>query len=189
MKGVFGCYRNTIKLRSGVYFDLANPPDDFTFADIAGALSKICRFGGQIDKFYSVAEHCWHCCRQAEKDGLPIETQRSILLHDAAEAFIGDVVKPLKVMLPAYKEIELRIEAAIAKKFGVDFTRDEAAIGKIDREMLIAERHSMFSRDSVLWTGENEVRRISPDFRCWDHISAEANFVSLAINTGINVNA
>src|SRR5581483_7354063 len=111
----FGCINNTIRLRSGRYLDLADPrPDQFAFADIAGGLSKICRFGGQINHFYSVAEHCWHCCKLAGADGQCLETQVAVLMHDAAEAFCGDVVKPLKIMLPEYAEIERRVEAAIA---------------------------------------------------------------------------
>lgn len=48
MKNTFGCVANSIRLRSGRYLDLADPkPDQFTLDDIAGALSKICRFGGQ----------------------------------------------------------------------------------------------------------------------------------------------
>lgn len=187
MKGVFGCYRNTIRLRSGVYFDLADPkPEHFRFTDIAGALSKICRFGGQIEWFYSVAEHLYHCAEQAAEDKLPIEVQRAILLHDAAEAFVGDVVKPLKVMLPQYKEIESRIESVIAEKFGVDFSHP--AVDQIDREMLIAERNALFTKDDVEWTGEREVRHINRRFYKWSPGAAEHGFLAAALAVGINVN-
>ncbi len=84
----FGCVNNTIKLRSGRYFDFADPqPDSFTFADIAGALSKICRFGGQSPYFYSVAEHLWHCGNQAEQDNLHDHAIQAAIMHDATEAF------------------------------------------------------------------------------------------------------
>lgn len=186
----FGCVNNTIKLNSGKYFDLANPsPEDFTFGDIAGALSKICRFGGQCKNFYSVAEHSWHCQQQADRDGLPLETQQAVLLHDAAEAFVGDVVKPLKIMLMGYHTIEYRVEKAIGEKFNIDFEREKEAVKKIDREMLIAERRRMFGGDSVKWTGEDEVRALSIDFRQWIPGTAEAYFVSAANAIGINVNA
>lgn len=97
----FGCINNTIRLRSVRYFDIANPqPDQFTLKDIAGALSKICRFGGHCPRFYSVAEHLVHCAEQAEKDRLPKHTRIAVFAHDFTEAFCGDVVKPLKVLLP-----------------------------------------------------------------------------------------
>jgi len=186
MKPVFGCYKSTIRVRSGSYFDLTDPkPDQFTFADIAGALSKICRFGGQIEWFYSVAEHLWHCCQQAIRDGLPLKTQQACLLHDAAEAFVGDMVKPLKMLLPQYSEVESRVEAVIAEKFRVIF--QNADIGKIDREMLIAERRAFFSSDHVIWTGENEVRPLSIEFRRWNPTDAEHAFVRMAASIGIDI--
>ena len=117
----FGCVKNTIRVRSGRYFDLLDPqPDQFTLADIAGALSKMCRFGGQIGRFYSVAEHSVLCAQQAAADGASIEVQAACLMHDAAEAFIGDVVKPLKVMLPQYHEVERRVELCIVRKYRLE---------------------------------------------------------------------
>lgn len=188
-KKYFDCVNNTIRLRSGRYFDLADPqPDQFEFSDIAGALSKICRFGGQIEHYYSVAEHCWHCAEQARKDGLPLETQVALLMHDAAEAFCGDMVKPLKIMMPGYAEVEARIESAIAERFQIDFRREEFLVRKIDHEILIAERRYLFSRDDVEWIGEREVRKIDVDFWCWSPGTAEAQFTSLARFIGIKAN-
>lgn len=169
-KQAFGCVKNTIRLRSGAYFDLADPqPDQFTIEDIAGALSKICRFGGQCDKFYSVAEHSYHCSMFCE--AMPL----ACLLHDAAEAFVGDMVKPLKIMMPAYSEVERRVEAVIAAKYGVNFYHP--AVEKVDHAMLIAERRALFSKDSVTWAGENTVTVIYPSFSCWLHHDAEVMFI------------
>lgn len=187
MKNTFGCVANTIRLRSGRYFDLTDPhPDQFTFHDIAGALSKICRFGGQINHFYSVAEHCVHCCQLAEKDGQNLDTQIAVLMHDAAEAFCGDVVKPLKIMLPEYAEIERRVESVIAEKFLIDFDRESAYVMEIDQAVLIAERRKLFSEDDVVWTGENEVRRVELDVRLWIPVTAESQFVKQARMIGID---
>lgn len=184
MSEAFGCVNNTIRLASGRYFDLANPsPDDFEFVDINKALAKICRFGGHCERFYSVAEHLIHCTNQAEEDGLPLEVQRSVFMHDAAEAFIGDMVKPLKVMLPDYKAVEKQVEFAIELKFSIDLHNE--LIKKIDHEMLIAERHFLFSKDNMTWTGENEVRKISPAFKCYDPEQAEFRFWIKARRLGL----
>lgn len=182
----FDCVKNTIRLRSGLYFDLANPqPHQFAFVDIAGALSKLCRFGGQCIRFYSVAEHSYLCWEQAVIDGLPHKIQQAIFMHDAAEAFIGDCVNPLKIMLHDYNVIETRIERCIGCKFGIDFEAYSDEIRKIDREMLIAERRALFSRDDEKWTGELDVRCIRPVFRHWpDHISEE-RFYQQAEDLGI----
>lgn len=175
---VFGCVGNTIRLRSGLYLDLSDPREDqFTLEDIAGGLSKICRFGGQIECFYSVAEHSYWCGYRAECDGLSRDEICAVLLHDAAEAFVGDVVKPLKIMLGEFGRVERRVEGVIERKFGVDFGRHKNAIRKIDQEMLIAERRAMFSVDDVQWTGEDTVRRLALTFGRWNPSLAEEVFL------------
>jgi uncharacterized protein len=182
----FGCVANTIRLRSGLYFDLADPkPDQFAFSDIAGALSKICRFGGQIADFYSVAEHCFHCCEVARQDGQCLDTQIAVLMHDAAEAFCGDVVKPLKVMLDEFAEVERRVEAAIAEKFLIDFDRESAYIREVDQAMLIAERNALFRADGVVWTGEETARPLAVAVKTRAPHEAESKFTSLARSIGI----
>lgn len=160
----FGCVNNTIRLHSGCYFDLADPrPDHFHLTDIAVGLSHICRFGGQCGAFYSVAEHSVWCVEAAtELAGRDLDSfeRRSVLLHDAAEAFIGDMVKPLKVMMPEYKEVERRIEAVIAKKYGCDFSLP--IVKEADMAMLIHERNSLWRKaDGVKWTGEDQVKRLN----------------------------
>lgn len=183
----FGCAKNTIRLRSGLYFDLRTPrPEQFTLGDIAGALSKMCRFGGQIGRFYSVAEHCVRCCVQAIGDGANAAVCRAALMHDAAEAFIGDVVKPLKVMLPEYAAVEDAVEHVIRNKYRLLTGPDTwAAVKEIDRAMLIAERRVLFTADDVEWTGERHVRRLDARFDCWEPGEAERQFLHHAAFLGI----
>lgn len=182
----FGCVKNTIRVRSGAYFDLLDPrPDQFTLADIAGGLSKMCRFGGQIDRFYSVAEHSVWCADTAYRDGAGVDVQRAALMHDAAEAFIGDVVKPLKIMLPQYHEVERRVEVCIVRKYGLAGTGDWPPVKEIDRAMLIAERRALFTADKVVWTGEQHVRRLNVTFSCWSPAEAEKAFLLAAHRLGI----
>jgi len=157
----FSCRGSTIKLFTGGYYDVANPrPEDVRIEDIAHVLGIVCRFGGHIPKFYSVAEHSIECCRKALKEGHPREVQLATLLHDAAEAYLGDVVKPLKVLLaPIYGPLEEKNERAIAERFGVDFEATKPIWKRIDREMVIAERYAIFGDDGQVWTGEEQVER------------------------------
>lgn len=176
----FGTVGSTIRLRSGKYFDLLNPrAEDFTIADIAGALSKICRFGGQIERFYSVAEHSFLCAAEVESRQYPRPACVHALLHDAAEAFVGDVVKPLKLLLPAYDEIESRILSVIFAKYDV-IGKYALVVKEIDEAMLIAERRVLFSSDDCVWAGENEVRTINPNIRAMNPEDAEAFFLQYA---------
>lgn len=103
-----------IMLRSGAWFDFCAPSSSaFTIEDIAHGLANICRYSGQCSSFYSVAEHSILVSDTAL--GFEFEA----LLHDAAEAFLGDVTRPLKQMLPDYKKIEANVERAVLDRFGV----------------------------------------------------------------------
>lgn len=109
-----------IMLASGTLFDILDPESsDFTLQDIAQGLGNMCRFAGQSSRFYSVAEHCTHVARL-----VPIALGRAALLHDATEAFIGDVTRPLKALLPDYRAIEEKIAGAIARRFLADMGGD-----------------------------------------------------------------
>lgn len=159
---MFGCVNNTIRLVSGKYLDLADPrPDQFELIDIAGGLSRICRFGGQCPVFYSVAEHSICCAEIAFEDGLPLEGVRAALFHDAAEAFVGDMVTPLKIMIPEYSAIEDRVMAALCERFGIDRFTWREELRRIDMSVLIAERNLLWPDDGVKWTGEDEVRKLN----------------------------
>ena len=105
----------TILLRSGNYFDLQDPSASrFEVTDIAHALSNICRFTGHTQRFYSVAEHSVICSHM-----VPPEDAMAALMHDASEAFIGDVSTPLKSLLPDYKSVERRVEQAVWSRLGL----------------------------------------------------------------------
>jgi 5'-deoxynucleotidase YfbR-like HD superfamily hydrolase len=117
---------------------------------------------------------------------LPLDTQLAVLFHDAADAFVGDVVKPLKIMLPEYAAIEDRVEAVIAEKFGIDFRRYREQVREIDHAMLIAERKEMFSHDDVEWFGERDVRPLNIDFAIWGPGRAEYVFIHEAEWIGVS---
>ena len=136
----------TILTVEGEYFDFVAPGPGISLEAIARGLSNICRFNGQCRTFYSVAEHSVWVSRV-----VPSEWALVALLHDAAEAFIGDVTKPLKNLLPDYQAIERRVECAIAAKFGLPLAMPEE-VKAADRQMLwVEQRQIMNNRDG--WHG------------------------------------
>lgn len=184
-----GNMRHSIRMRSGSYFNFLNPqPDQFKFADIAGSVSKICRFGGQINDFYSVAEHLVRCVMQARQDGLPLLVQRAIFAHDWEEGPMGsDVVHPLKLLIPGYSRIARRVSGVLFSKYDVEQgPLIHAAIKKIDIEMRTAERRALLSADDVKWHGEEGIRELDMPFYCWGPNVAEMKFLEVAEELGFN---
>ncbi len=104
-----------IATSTGKHIDFVNiTPDQICIEDIARGLSNECRFAGQLESFYSVAQHSVYVSQI-----VPPEYALEALLHDAAEAYIKDIPSPLKAMLPDYKAVEKRIEAVIRENFGL----------------------------------------------------------------------
>ena len=88
-------------------FDPLRPkPELIDIQDIAHALSMLCRANGHFKSFYSVGQHCINCAREAEARGYSERLQLACLLHDASEAYLSDITRPVKAELPKYKEIE-----------------------------------------------------------------------------------
>jgi hypothetical protein len=108
---------NSIRTNSGIYIDPLNPvPEKILIEDVAHALAAIPRFGGHLNKPYSVAQHCCMVCDMLDDD-LALEG----LLHDASEAYLLDIPSPVKKRIPGYKEAEDRLSSIIAMKYGVGF--------------------------------------------------------------------
>jgi len=151
---------HSIRTFTGKYFDYTvMDPDTIDIRDIAHALSNMPRFSGHTPQFYSVAQHCVRAAIYA-----PDEVKLEALLHDATEAYLLDVAKPLKALLPDYQKLELQLFYVINKKFGL-IEPAHPSIKKIDAELLEDE-----FRNVVLWDG------LAP-FPGWDHRLAEITFL------------
>ncbi len=162
----------TILLHSGQYFDLLDPAgSSFGIGDIAHGLSMVCRFAGQCHTFYSVAEHCVHASYLA-----PASHAYAALMHDAAEAFIGDVTRPLKRLLPEYKAIEKQVERAVFARFVVTGADDDE-VKLVDRQMLAAEQRALMAGHSGTWADCVGFSIPEIDLRCWSPMVAEERFL------------
>ena len=135
-----------ITTHTGQQFDLLQPrASKVNPLDIAHSLANLCRFNGHSDRFYSVAQHS---CMVA--DLVPEEHRLTALLHDATEAYIGDITRPLKALLPNARQIETHIWHAICARFGLNPTLP-ACVHDADMIALATERRDLMPPDDTPW--------------------------------------
>ncbi len=131
-----------IKTYTGIMFDPIEPDVDLIrIEDIAHALSMLCRANGHFRRFYSVGQHSINCMKEAKARGYSLRVQLGCLLHDASEAYLSDVTRPVKHSLPKYLEIEKPLQDAIWEKFlNRPLSQEETAmVFDIDDAMLYHE--------------------------------------------------
>ena len=125
-----------------VMFDPVHPdPEKIHIGDIAHALSMLCRANGHFPTFYSVGQHSINCMQEAAARGYSRQVQLASLLHDASEAYLADVTRPVKKELPRYLEIEAPLQETIWEKFlGRLLTKEEnAQVFAVDDAILYYE--------------------------------------------------
>jgi len=137
---------------TGKDFDPFNPnPADIDIEDIARGLSRTCRFAGQLREgreFYSVAQHSVIMTRWAKLNNVPWKYQYSLLLHDASEAYLNDLVTEIKQKILVYQELEAKVQDIILYKFTGTANRYNVTT-KYDTWMLQIEAMFLMSRQIV----------------------------------------
>lgn len=121
-----------IRTSSGVKFYPLNPdPQGILIEDIAHALSLLCRGNGHVKVFFSVGQHCIHCAKEAEQRGYSTRLILACLLHDASEAYLSDITRPVKQHLQDYCRYEEHLLEVIYKKFlGSPLSQEEQKLVK-----------------------------------------------------------
>jgi uncharacterized protein len=178
----------SIQVLSGPRFSLLDPrPEDVRIVDIAHSLAHLCRYTGHCSRFYSVAQHSVLTSRI-----VPEEHTMAALLHDAAEAYIGDISRPMKDALRAYPSaytdsagidlIEKRVEWAVAQRFGFEFPF-HPSVKAADNKALLTEQRDLMPLDPILegWPqGEplpDKIHPVGPS-------AAEAMFIARFVELG-----
>ena len=131
--------------RSGIVWDVARPTVEMIhWPDVAESLAKQCRWNGHCKDFYSVAQHCVMVAKL-----MPSRLGLEGLLHDAHEAFLGDITRPVKVVLgDALKRIERRLDETIYSAAGIGVPRAAARWNIKDADMvaLATERRDIMAQ-------------------------------------------
>lgn len=158
--------RNTCTYSGRPFWPLDPRVEDVRVEDIAHSLSMICRFNGHVRAFYSVAQHS-----VLVSYATPPEFALEGLLHDASEAYVGDMVKPLKVDMEAYREAEARVDAVVREKFGLPATMSKE-VKEADFRLFVTEKRDLISPgQGVDWGDESgwpeplpeRIRPLTPD--------------------------
>ena len=168
-------YEGKIETFSGILFDLENPKStDIRLVDIAHALSATNRFAGHCKQPYSVAQHSVLCSLHSSEP-------RWSLCHDTAEAYVGDMTRPLKQMLgKAYREIEQRILYAIGIYFKLPPYEEYAAeIKKIDNRLLVTEKRDLMPDNE--WWYLQDVEPLPDEIIPWGFAQSKYEFMLAAL--------
>lgn len=142
---------NYITTYGGTHFTPTEPnPGDIHITDIAHALSLICRGNGHVKTFFSVGQHCIHCALEAKARGYSNRVVLACLLHDAGEAYMSDVPRPLKPYIADYKVIEKRLLDTIYEKYlgSLLTAEEEALVQEVDDDMLYYDLWNLLNEPS-----------------------------------------
>lgn len=131
----------------GQFFPLDPREDEVHIEEIAHALSNLCRYNGHTNEFYSVAEHS-----VALSHAVPQEHAMWALLHDASEAYLGDMIRPLKRSDLFYQRVEAQLMRVIARKFGLPEEMPDV-VREYDTRILVDERQKFMDKPPAPWFG------------------------------------
>ncbi|MCE5284503.1 MAG: hypothetical protein LLG02_01455 [Pelosinus sp.] len=162
-----------------LFYPLEPAKDEVKVEDIAHALSQMCRANGHFKTFYSVAQHSINCANEAKARGLSVRVQLACLLHDASEAYISDITRPVKCYLHEYRKIEHRLQQVIFSHFGVadQSEAEKRQVDDIDNALLYFEFEQLHNQGIC----ENPPRIYSrPDVALRNMITVEAELINLA---------
>jgi hypothetical protein len=155
-------------------------PEDVCIEDIAHGLSMTSRYGGQADKFYSVAQHSVYCYDMAVRQELPNHLLKEAILHDSVEAYLGaDIPRPWKMAIPALSDFEFMIENQLNPILGIPVQKSPE-IKFIDETMLATEMPLLFQdhgayveiNGEFVYTGDADIATGLPDRLDWDHMTS-----------------
>ena len=171
-----GPYLQTV---SGRFVNPFDPdPAQIDIGDIARALANVCRFGGHCRSFYSVAQHSVIVSELVEQRGGDVEDTFAALMHDATEAYLGDMPHPIKHRSPlgaAFKAAEDRLEQVLRAHFRIK--PDVPEIKRVDRALLATERRA-FSGENWHWPELEGVEPLDLELAAWPPDEAARAFAA-----------
>lgn len=155
------------------FWPLDPRPDEVEISDIAHALAHQCRYAGHVRKFYSVAEHCVLLARTVSP-----KNRLWALLHDASEAYLVDLPRPVKRAINGYREHEAQVMTAICVRFGLD-PEMPREVHLADGRILTDERQQAMATPPMPWKAEEQVEPLGVRLEFWTPVYAEIQFMTM----------
>lgn len=143
---------------------------------IAHSLGNLCRYNGSCVDYYSVAEHCVLLSRWYRKQALnwnQLYFCLALLIHDASEAYVGDMIAPLKGYCSWIKQIENKLDIEIFRSFGLEFTEELHKKIKIYDRMI---RNDEMSR--LIYPFKDLENKLGVSIKCWNPKRAKQEFIN-----------
>lgn len=162
-----------------VHFTPLTPhAEDLRIEDIAHALSLMTRANGHFPEFYSVGQHCIACCREAMARGYDKRLSLACLLHDAGEAYLADITRPVKIHMEYYNKTEKRLLSVIYEHYlGSNLTKEETiAVADVDDTLLY---HEFYHYMGEILFQSRSVLRSKPEFAFRPFSEVEKEYLEL----------
>lgn len=167
-----------MSLPDGRWFHPLNPSADEVFIeDIALSLSRTIRYNGLSDRIINVAQHSCNASWIADVMGYSPETQLAMLMHDAAEYIVGDMIRPIKMECPGFQDMEDAVMAVIIERFNLPVITNEL-MKYFDNLALAWEKRDLFDQ-SRPWPGLPDVPEWCPTMKSWSHAYAHGRFIMM----------
>ena len=174
-----------MQTHSGRAFDLIDPkPEDVHLSDISHSLSMICRYNGHVSGFYSVAEHCCHIYDWLGMQGLHQRIMLAGLLHDAPEAYVGDVIWPVQQALPEFRDafhaLQARVWAVMRVALDIPETVDlrHALVREADVRILLDERAALLTTPPPIPWAVEHLQPLGVEIQAWGPREARVQWLS-----------
>ena len=178
--------KSAVETFSGRMFDVFDPvAEQIDIFDIAHHLSLMTRFNGACKWHYSIAQHSIMCADRAKDYHYPRPSEHklalALLMHDAAEAYVGDIVRPIKRTLTDFSVVENGVMDAINERFDLPRIAEspgyKKAVHEVDTRMLVTEKLQLMS-PKVRWAIEDIFEPYDLELDQWQPHAAEILFLS-----------
>jgi len=162
-----------------IFYPLDPQPEDVFIEDIALGLSRCIRYNGLSDEWIAVAQHSVQCEYLAKRDGHTASTRLVVLMHDAPEYIVGDMIRPIKCQMPDFKRVENKIEAVIWEALGLPEMNAalHETIKYYDNLAWAWEKRDLF-KSAREWPYTPELPRDLPRMVTWSHEYSRKRFMT-----------